>query len=1223
MNKKIISLLCYITMIVISTIFIPLQVEAGNLDFTVTEEDVLMGERKAISIYPNSDLDEMMEIRIELPKNVNYDNQNSYYLSGSEENKLDYDNESKEIVINKNEDLLQFINLELNGDFFDTKTIQIKVLKENGVISEQLHELDKIHENTVKRNSLTQSFESKLDLQRDIKIEPVNYPILAGQDALFKLTLKTTGSQVKYDNSTLMIELPKNEYVSFEQNLKELMIAGVTPSYNKEEGKLVYNFESLKSGQTYEKIIKIKTKNGFMKNDEKIPISAKLFVTHNGESDYQGTNTETMVNTSGAVHISKQVKRIEYQGEIDLAKPNGDILWEVKISVPHKKEGQLFLDPSGTILVGDQLPKGLTFSKMEGLEENLKPKTISEEFIGWELPAPEYEEQKNVSANNIYEVTLNYWTKIEDNESLVDQTLNNKVLTQLSFNDGSNIENQADASVRIFDSKGQNWPLEGAVYVPAHMGPADTVGSPSLEELNANPVGDDSSLFLFAHAVVSYEYGKEHAMKEFEYEYMIDPHLRLEAIYPPQDDTWLVLYEENDYFANVSLSVQPKYDTYLTYLDDGIEKEKVIKDITSKKIYTLADFDLSKDTIVTKIRHVFKEDIPRKMGNYDWFKYYFTVEEGYTGEVNNKLNLLGKSTYNPESGEYSDGSTYYDFNYRKENPDYYDPQKNNVSGDRTAQIVSTESGGVPTAEVGISLVDNRGGIVQVGKNKMKIDFLTSSSSVKSIKKPLEAVVLLAPGVKISQNPNITYTGINNNQTTGNYEIISDNFNNSGRQLVKFKWDDEYIRVSNKLTATIDVEIDGSAPNSLYFDVYGFSGDKELKVPIFKDSVLTNTILQTDQDDLNGNDDVEQPRLKSGNVYYLTSEYDLQTEKFVKGPGEDWSKFAKTVPNGPIDYKLHLTNSTGREISNMTLIDVLPSEGDLGITDNISRGSLFTPVLTGAIQLPKEWQNKVKVYYSQSKNPNRDDLTRYTDYPRWTEHLTNPVGAETPNWVLEEDVRDWSTIHSFKIELLPGVAWISGVDMNVTFNMKAPSIQDLTDTAVLKNDTPEISRAAWNSFAVATDKGQPVEPLQVGVYMEQSIGRLEVVKKDSKTGETLPGAKFKLTTSRGEIISEGITDKQGLFIVEELPFGDYLLEEVKAPEGYNLLQESISFSIKTGNGNQKENYQISLEVENTKQGWMLPNSGGIGTKVFYVTGSTIIFIGLSVAVMSIRRKRLKN
>lgn len=529
MNKKIITILWCITIIVISTIIVPLQSRAEQSDFIIKEEDV--GELKKISIYPNTDMEEIDQIRIVLPKSIGYNKQNSYYLSNNKQ-ELDYDNKTEEIVIQNDLNLLQLVTLELEGSFLNSQEIKIIALKEDKLVSEQYYEMGP-NDTLVSGKNAIESFGEVLDLQRDIKIETVNYSILAGQDALFKLTLKTTGSQVKYDNSALMIELPKNEHVSFEQSLEELIIAGVTPSYNKEENQLIYGFESLKSGQTYEKIIKIKTENGFMKNYEKIPISAGLIVTNNGETNYQGSNTETMVNASGAAHISKQVKRIEYQGETDLAKPNGDILWEVKISVPYKKEGQLFLDPASTIFVGDQLPKGLTFSKMEGKEENLKPKIISDEFIGWELPAPEYEEQKNSSPNNIYELTLNYWTKIEDSESLVDQTLNNKVLTNLSFNDGSNIESKADANVQIFDSKGQSWVIDGAIMIPVHTGPEDTKGTPAIKDLNPNPTGDDSSYFYFSHSALSYVYGKEHAMKEFELEYIVDPHLRLESIHPP------------------------------------------------------------------------------------------------------------------------------------------------------------------------------------------------------------------------------------------------------------------------------------------------------------------------------------------------------------------------------------------------------------------------------------------------------------------------------------------------------------------------------------------------------------------------------------------------------------------------------------------------------------------------------------------------------------------
>src|SRR5690625_1518811 len=113
------------------------------------------------------------------------------------------------------------------------------------------------------------------------------------------------------------------------------------------------------------------------------------------------------------------------------------------------------------------------------------------------------------------------------------------------------------------------------------------------------------------------------------------------------------------------------------------------------------------------------------------------------------------------------------------------------------------------------------------------------------------------------------------------------------------------------------------------------------------------------------------------MYSMASDYDLQTEKLIKGPNdEEYSKFTVAPFDETVEYKLKMTNTTGKEISSMTLIDVLPSIGDLGITDNINRGSTFEPILEGPITIPDEWEDKVNVFYSTAKNPERDDLTRY-------------------------------------------------------------------------------------------------------------------------------------------------------------------------------------------------------------------------------------------------------
>src|SRR5690625_3979211 len=117
-----------------------------------------------------------------------------------------------------------------------------------------------------------------------------------------------------------------------------------------------------------------------------------------------------------------------------------------------------------------------------------------------------------------------------------------------------------------------------------------------------------------------------------------------------------------------------------------------------------------------------------------------------------------------------------------------------------------------------------------------------------------------------------------------------------------------------------------------------------------------------------------------------------------------------------------------------------------------------------------------------KYPERDDLTRHTDYLPNTQHLTNPEEAEAPNWISVSEVNDWSTIHSFKIELQKGDEWIKGQDIEIDFSMKMPTESDVEDEVKNLDLVPQ-QRAAWNSFAVATDVGQPVEPERVGVALE--------------------------------------------------------------------------------------------------------------------------------------------
>ena len=101
------------------------------------------------------------------------------------------------------------------------------------------------------------------------------------------------------------------------------------------------------------------------------------------------------------------------------------------------------------------------------------------------------------------------------------------------------------------------------------------------------------------------------------------------------------------------------------------------------------------------------------------------------------------------------------------------------------------------------------------------------------------------------------------------------------------------------------------------------------------------------------------------------------------------------------------------------------------------------------------------------------------------------------------------------------------------------------------------------------------------------------------------------------ITQVITDEDGSASFGGLANGTYYLLETEAPDGYNRLTDSVSVTI--NNTEQVQTLSVTAEVEN-KTGSVLPETGGMGTSLFY--GCGIFLVGLA-AVLLIARKRLHN
>lgn len=74
------------------------------------------------------------------------------------------------------------------------------------------------------------------------------------------------------------------------------------------------------------------------------------------------------------------------------------------------------------------------------------------------------------------------------------------------------------------------------------------------------------------------------------------------------------------------------------------------------------------------------------------------------------------------------------------------------------------------------------------------------------------------------------------------------------------------------------------------------------------------------------------------------------------------------------------------------------------------------------------------------------------------------------------------------------------------------------------------------------------------------GKLQILKQDGRDQEPLQGAEFTVYNEKGEEAGRGQTGQDGLFVLENLPYGKYTARETKAPDGYDLDESEFSFSI---------------------------------------------------------------
>lgn len=300
--------------------------------------------------------------------------------------------------------------------------------------------------------------------------------------------------------------------------------------------------------------------------------------------------------------------------------------------------------------------------------------------------------------------------------------------------------------------------------------------------------------------------------------------------------------------------------------------------------------------------------------------------------------------------------------------------------------------------------------------------------------------------------------------------------------------------------------------------------------------------------------------------------------------------------------------------------------DEGLTfNNVDRDEI--PTASGETTRHK----KLTVTYAATGTTTFTELVKDTDYALITE------GDELKGYTFRVKFLD-AFYNKMKATGTGGAAnlsWTVIVYYSATVNSKAVDDTDgLTNEAKLSyGDNGSFSPSSTTktyTFDMSIFKytGNTQTPTALSgaefiIYIEESEGVYKYLKLDSSSTDENAEAEYVLNSyvDSESDATKIITNKSGKFVIKGINHGTYRIKEVNPPAGYNPLKESLSVYINE-NGEVrfggKDNVDYVMIKNNS--GAELPETGGIGTTIFYVAGS-ILLIG--AAVLLIVKKRMSD
>ena len=352
---------------------------------------------------------------------------------------------------------------------------------------------------------------------------------------------------------------------------------------------------------------------------------------------------------------------------------------------------------------------------------------------------------------------------------------------------------------------------------------------------------------------------------------------------------------------------------------------------------------------------------------------------------------------------------------------------------------------------------------------------------------------------------------------------------------------------------------------------------------------------------------------SGSLCMLTSSNDNPTIH-DKNAGSDFGKTATKINN------VEVTNATTGNTVSAKIGDVISYEIKVNVPST---------------------QGYAKQDYIVSDKMS-DGLTYNVGSILFTINGSQIVPADTITLLTDTDEKfDANKTFQYKIDMTKLQGYVGKtIKITYTATVNSNAADKNTNTAGLEKNDPT------GGFVSEPDSTVTV-----------TTGTIKVIKVDAtNTNKTLPGAKFVLKNGNGtdakyykaykkdasdnespltaitentrvdrvEWVDEAnatilTTDDSGNVYFKGLEAATtgtkYYLVEIEAPEGYNMLKDSVEVTVTAGTETTTITPQDAT-VENST-GTELPETGGIGTTIFYILGA-ILVIGAGVVFVTRRR-----